>query len=166
MAGASTGSAATMNGPGTVHCQDENGRPRGFVRGLVGGLLIQAVMGLPAGIAQAVGVIPGVGGEPLGTRLLLPLISLPFNIGGVTVRAAFEALVGPLEPWVGHRSATVASNVPFYLLLLSVQVLAVTLLFGGIGRRRALSADLRAHALALAVLANSLANVRWPWWGS
>lgn len=142
------------------------GRPRGFARGLGGGVLVQVGLGLPAGIAQAVGVIPGVGGEPLLTRLVLPLIALPFNVGGVTVRVAFEALVGPLEPWVGHRSATVLSNTPFYLLLLSVQVAAVTLLFGWIGRRRALTADLGAYAVALAVLANSLANVRWPWWGS
>ena len=119
-----------------------------------------------AGIAQAVGVIDGMSGTPMWQRLLVPLMGIPFNCGGLTVRVVFEALVEPLEPIVGHRSATVASNFGFYAVLLAVQMVIVTTINVIRGRRSQIWFDPVIITVSLLLLLNSLVNVTWPWWGS
>lgn len=129
-------------------------------------IILQIVIALPAGIAQAVGVIGGISGTPTWTRLLVPLIGIPFNCGGVTVRVVFEALVEPLEPIVGHRSTTVASNFGFYAVLLTLQVVTMATIIVIRGRRSQRWSDPVIVVASVLLLLNSLVNVTWPWWGS
>ena len=130
------------------------------------GIGLQILLGFPAGIAQALGAIDGISGSPVLVRLAVPFLGLPFNMGGVTTRVAFEYLVGPLEFLVGHRSATVLSNFPFYLVLLSIQVCCVAAAFAARPRSVAVWKDPVWLGLGLLILLNSLANVHWPWWGT
>lgn len=46
-------------------------------------IILQIVIALPAGIAQAVGVIDGISGTPMWERSFVPLIGTPFNCGGL-----------------------------------------------------------------------------------
>ncbi len=133
---------------------------------MVVGTAFQFLLALPTGIAQALGVIGGIGGNPLGVRLLVPLAGAPFNMGGWTVRAAFEALVGPLEFLVGDRTATVLSNAGFYVCLLAIQVALLAFLFAQVWRGEGPRRRLVVALLAAGFLVNSWVNVTWPWWGS
>ena len=130
------------------------------------GVAFQFVLSLPAGIAQSLGVIEGISGEPLWVRLFVPFFGIPFNTGGCTIRVVFELLVEPLEFLVGHRSATVLSNLWFYLILLAGQVALVAFVFAVRCRHRRPKSDSVVIGLAVAVLVNSLLNVTWPWWGT
>ena len=130
------------------------------------GIVIQFVLSLPAGIAQSLGVIEGTSGAQLWVRLLVPFFGVPFNTGGCTTRIVFELLVEPLEFLVGDRSATVMSNLWFYLVLLAVQVALVAVVFAVRCRHRQPKSDPVVIGLAVAVLVNSLLNVTWPWWGT
>ena len=130
------------------------------------GLALQFVLSLPAGIAQSLGVIEGISGSQLWVRLVVPFLSIPFNTGGCTTRGVFELLVEPLEFLVGDRSATVMSNLWFYLFLLAVQVVLVAYVLAVRCRHRRPQSDPVVISLAVAVLVNSLLNVTWPWWGT
>jgi len=142
-------------------------RDRGIAFNAIVGAAVQFLLALPAGFAQVTVVpIPGLSGENWREIASIPVLAAPFNMGGLTVRGAFELLVEPLEFLVGHRSATVMSNFGFFLVLLAIQVGAVALLFAYLRQRRGAWLDTRIGALAAVLLINSLANVRWPWWGS
>lgn len=135
-------------------------------RSFLTGIAVQIALSLPAGIAQACGLIEGISGSPFPVRLLVPFLGVPFNTGGLSTRLLFEHLVGPLEFLAGHRSATVLSNLPFYLVLLTIQTLLVALLFALRSRHRHPSKDPLTLGLLVLFLANSLANASWPWWGT
>ena len=129
------------------------------------GLGLVYVASLPAGIAQAAGLIDGLDGNPWWMRLALPFFATPYNMGGWTVKCVFEVSVGPLEWLVGHRSATVLSQWPLWWFLMAVQSSAVAT---AIGWRLRLGKGLRDRVVVLCVvgvLVNSVMNVRYPWWG-
>ena len=87
------------------------------------GWTLEILLSLPAGIWQSVKGWPhiNVSSSALWSILLIPLLGWPFNAGGYTIRCVFEATVEPLEWLVGHRSATVFSNMSYYAFLLFIQ---------------------------------------------
>ena len=138
---------------------------RGLGSYLLLGCTFQVLLSLPVGIWQALFGWPhiDVKGSPLWGRLLMPLVGWSFNTGGYTIRWLFEATVGPLEPLVGHRSATVMNNLPYLWFLVAVQASIIALIFAMRYKRRRTLVDWLPIALGLLFLVNSLANVRWFW---
>ncbi|MFB0525740.1 MAG: hypothetical protein ACETVZ_09360 [Phycisphaerae bacterium] len=132
------------------------------------GWALQLVLSLPAGVWQGVFRWPHISSSaPLLARVFLtPLVGWPFNTGGYTVRCIFEATVEPLEWLVGHRSATVLSNMPYYLLLMTAQGSILAIIFAFKYKRRKNLADWVPISLAILFLINSFANVSWFWAGT
>ncbi|UCG58118.1 MAG: hypothetical protein JSU70_01165 [Phycisphaerales bacterium] len=128
----------------------------------------QVLLSLPAGIWQTVKGWPhiSVSGSPLHRFVTTALVGWPFNTGGYTVRWVFEATVERLECLVGHRSAVVFSNMPYYLFLVAVQASIIALIFALRYKRDKTLADWPVISLAILFLINSLANVRWFWAGT
>jgi len=132
------------------------------------GWTLQVGLSLPVGLWQTLKGWPhiDVSGSPLWARCLTPLVGWPFNTGGYTVRWVFEATVGPLEPLVGHRSATVLSNMPYYALLMAVQASVIAAVFAFRYKRRKTLIDWVPICLGILFLINSFGNVRWFWAGT
>ena len=132
------------------------------------GWALQLLLSLPAGIWQAVRGWPHISieGSPLWLRFLTPLMGWPFNTGGYTVRYVFETTVESLEWLVGHRSATVLSNMPYYLFLMVVQVTVLAFVFAIRYKREKTLLDWLPVSLVVLFLINSIANVRWFWAGT
>jgi hypothetical protein len=126
------------------------------------------LLSLPAGIWQAIFGWPHIDitSSPLWLRLLIPLVGWSFNAGGYTIRLLFEATVGPLESLIGHRSATVMSNLPYFWFLVVIQVSIIALIFALRYRHCQKLVDWFSITLGLLFLVNSLINVRWFWAGT
>lgn len=131
-------------------------------------LAAQLLIGLIVSAIQIVTVFAGLHSVSFSAReaALSLLLGTPFNTGGYTVRFAFQALVQPLEPWFGHRSSTVFSNLPLYALLLALQMTLVAIPVAVRYRRTKTFKDPLMGALAALLLINGLANIMWPWWGT
>jgi hypothetical protein len=128
----------------------------------------QVLFSMPAGIWQGFVGWPNisVSGSSIWSRLMTPLVGWPFNTGGFTVRSVFEATVEPLEWLVGHRSATVLSNMPYYGFLLLVQAGVLAGLFAWRYKKRRTYKDMFVICMAVLFLVNSFLNVTWFWAGS
>ena len=128
----------------------------------------QVLFSLPAGIWQGLVGWPhiSVSGSSIWSRLMTPLVGWPFNTGGLTVRLVFEATVEPLECLVGHRSATVMSNMPYYAFLLLIQAGILAALFAWRYKKRRTYKDRFVICMAVLFLVNSLLNITWFWAGS
>jgi len=140
-------------------------KTHGFWAYFLLGWTLEVLLSLPAGILQTF-TISGIGGSPLWARLLVPLLGWFFNMGGYTVGYTFEATVGPLEWLVGHRSVTVLSNMPYYLFLMAVQASILACVFAVRYKHRKTFLDWVPICLGILFLANSFANLNWPWWGT
>jgi hypothetical protein len=140
-------------------------RKTGFWNCFVLGWFWQVLFSLPAGIWQSLVGWPhiSVSGWP---RLMIPLFGWPFNAGGFTVRSVFEATVEPLEWLVGHRTATVLSNMQYYGFLLLVQAGILAILFAWRYKKRGTYKDRFVIYMAVLFLVNSLLNVTWFWAGT
>ena len=140
----------------------------GFWRHFILGWFWQVVLSMPAGIWQSLKGWPSIdiSSESIWMRLMTPLIGWPFNAGGLTVSCLFEITVGPLEPLVGHRSATVLSNMPYFAFLLLVQGCILAALFARRYKKRGTCKDGLIICLGVLFLANSLLNVTWFWAGT
>jgi len=129
----------------------------------------QFLTGIAVGIVQSVTLLMGMHSTTMSgiaTLLIVPIFGTPFNTGGFTIRLIFEALVEPLESIVGHRSATVLSNFPFYLVLLFIQIAIVTMLVFIRYRKTKTFKDWLIITVFIAVFINGLMNIMWPWWGT
>ncbi len=128
----------------------------------------QVILSLPAGIWQSLRSWPhiSVSGSPLWIRLLTPLIGWPFNTGGYTVRWIFENTVERLEWLIGHRSATVLSNMPYYWFLLILQGSIFACMFALLYKGNRKITNPFVFAFGVFFLTNSLANVTWFWAGT
>ena len=140
----------------------------GFWNCLVLGWFWQVLFSLPAGIWQSLVGWPhiSISGSSVWSRLMTPLVGWPFNAGGLTVRSTFELTVEPLEWLVGHRSATVLSNMPYYAFLLFIQASILATIFAWRYNRRRTYKDRFVICMAVLFLVNSLINVTWFWAGS
>jgi hypothetical protein len=140
----------------------------GLGYGFLLGWALQVLLSLLAGLWQAVFGWPHISSsDSLSRRLILiPLTGWPFNAGGYTVRWVFEATVEPLEWLVGHRSATVMSNMPYYWFLLAVQGSVLAILFALRYKRRKTLVDWLILCLGILFLVNSFTNVTWFWAGT
>ena len=129
---------------------------------------MQFLMGGVVGLIQSSTLLWGLHSTTVNWvgALIIPIAGIPFNTGGFTTRFAFEALVEPLGSFVGHRSATVLSNLPLYLLLLLLQTAFVSLLVYVRYRKTKTSKDWFIIAIYMAVFINGLTNIMWPWWGT
>ena len=100
-------------------------RQRGLASNFLLGWALQVLLSVPAGLYQAINSWPHIAFSAdsfLWWRMVwVPLVGWPFNAGGLTVSRIFEGTVEPLEWLVGHRSATVLSNVHYFWFLLAVQ---------------------------------------------
>ena len=141
-------------------------KTHGFRAYFLLGWALQILLSLPAGIWQAIMGWPGISLSGFGKRLLIPFIVWPFNAGGYSIRWIFETTVGPLEFLVGHRSATVLSNMPYYSFLLFVQGSIVAAIFAWRYRKKQPFKDIFILCMAVLFLLNSLFNVRWFWAGT
>ena len=129
------------------------------------GIGLQFLLALPAGFLQAFHYVAHVQGKSPMLRMALPFLAAPFNMGGTTMRAAYEAIVGPPAAARSGVASGAISHFHVYLPLLLVQVVLVAYVFAQrFGVRRSFR-DPAVLALGAFVLANSLANVAWPWWG-
>ena len=128
----------------------------------------QVVLSLPAGIWQSFKGWPGISisSESILKRLIMTLVGWPFNAGGLTIRVVFETTVEPLEWLVGHRSAVVLSNMPYFAFLLLVQGCILAVLFAWQYKKRRTYIDRLIICLGVLFLTNSLLNVRWFWAGT
>jgi len=140
----------------------------GFRSCFVLGWFWQLLLSLPAGIWQSLIGWPhiSVSGSSIWLRLMIPLAGWPFNAGGFTVRSVFEATIEPLEWLVGHRSATVLSNIPYYAVLLLIQAGILATLFAWRYKKRGTYKDWFVICMAAMFLVNSLLNVTWFWAGT
>jgi len=82
------------------------------------------------------------------------------------LRSVFEASVSHLEWLVGHRSATVLSNMPYYWFLLLIQGGILAGLFAWRYRKKQTYKDWFVICMGGLFLVNSLTNVRWFWAGT
>jgi len=129
--------------------------------------VIEFVLSIPAGIYQAIAGWPGITmSGPVLERLVIPFFGSIFNTGGFSIRLFFESTVEPLEWIVGHRSATVLSNLDYYLFLLLIQTVFIAFLVGTRWYKTKKFFDPIAIIVLLLVLVNSLFNVRWFWAGT
>lgn len=128
----------------------------------------QVLLSLPAGIWQSLKGWPhiSISSETIWMRLMMPLVGWPFNAGGLTVSSVFEVTVEPLEWLVGHRSATVLSNMPYFAFLLLMQGSILAALFAWRYRKQGTCKDRLIICLGVLFLANSLLNARWFWAGT
>jgi hypothetical protein len=136
--------------------------------GFLLGWALQVLLSLPAGLWQAVFSWPHISssGSLLRRLILVPFMGWPFNAGGFTVRWTFEATVEPLEWLVGHRSATVMSNMPYYWFLLAVQGSVLAIVFALRYKSRRTLIDWLILCLGVLFLVNSFTNVTWFWAGT
>lgn len=143
-------------------------KPLGIRAYFLLGWCLQILLSLPAGIYQAIFSWPHIATSAslLKRFLFMPLVGWPFNTGGYTVRWVFEATVQRLEWLVGHRSAVVFSNMPYYWLLLMLQGSILAIVFALLYKRGRKIAILPLLALGVLFLFNSLSNVRWFWAGT
>jgi hypothetical protein len=129
------------------------------------GLGLQLLLSLPAGLLQAFHYIDHIQGKSPGLRMALPFLAAPFNIGGSTLRYLYELLVGAPAPARSGVASGAISHFHVYLPMLVMQAGFLAWLFARrFGPRRSFQ-DPVVLCLAAFVLANSLANVAWPWWG-
>lgn len=127
----------------------------------------QVLLSLPAGIWQGLAGWPHISvSESIWSRMMIPLVGWPFNAGGLTVRLVFEVTVKPLEWLVGHRSATVMSNMSYYALLLVIQAGILATIFAWRYKRCRSYKNRFVICMAVLFLVNSLLNVTWFWAGS
>lgn len=82
--------------------------------------------------------------------------------GGWSVQQVFEATAKDVT---GHRQSTFADNWHYYLALTALQTLLVAALLARRERGSFARDPLAWLVLALA-LANSVAGIAWPWWGT
>jgi len=82
--------------------------------------------------------------------------------GGWSVQQVFEATA---EDVTGHRQSTFVDNWHYYLALTVLQTLLVAALVAR-RERGSFRADPLAWLVLVLALANSLAGVPWPWWGT
>ena len=87
----------------------------------------------------------------------------PVHLGGATVAAVFENTAKAVS---GHRQSTLIDNLPWWLVLTGIQTAFIAWAFVARWRQRASLRDPVLVALGALVLANSLVNAEWPWWGS
>lgn len=127
---------------------------------------IQFLLSLPAGLAQAFHYIRQVQDKSAGLRLVVPVLAAPFNMGGLTVRSAYESVAGPPAPAKTGLGSGVFPTFHIYLPFLAAQVGFFSWLFVRRFRKTRKFAEPTMFLIAAALLANSLVNVSWPWWGS
>jgi hypothetical protein len=145
-------------------------RRRGLASNFLLGWALQVLLCMPAGLYQAMNAWPHIAfstDSSLWWRMVwVPLVGWPFNAGGLTVSWMFEATVENLEWLVGHRSATVMSNVHYFWFLLAVQGSLIALLFSLRYTKKKGLFDPFIVCLAVIFLINSMLNVRWFWAGT
>jgi len=141
-------------------------KKHGFWTNFLLGWIFQILLSLPTGIWQAVMGWPHINVSGSIRRLLIPFTGWPFNAGGYTLRSVFEASVSHLEWLVGHRSATVLSNMPYYWFLLLIQGGILAGLFAWRYRKKQTYKDWFVICMGGLFLVNSLTNVRWFWAGT
>lgn len=139
------------------------GRSPGYYFALVVGVWF--LLSLPAGLWQGLAGIEKIRNKPAVLRLAIPFIAAPYNMGGWTVRQAFETVTDPLAQDPGGQPRPVAVlRYPVYMVFLFVQVAAVGAAAVFRIRRTRRFGDPVLAALAAAVLFNSLVNAQWEWW--
>ncbi len=126
----------------------------------------QTTAGLAAGIIQWATLALGwhwpttIDGErPLPVILLGSVV----QVGGYSVRWAFETLMEAVGNALGHRVSTL--HLPLYFPLWLLQVLLVTFITAWWLRRPG-STWRKLTVVFVALLVNGLLNITWPWWGS
>ena len=151
--------------PDKLHVRINNMKKRTIIACAFG---MQLLIGVVVGVVQASTLLIGLHSTSINwiDAFIIPVFGIPFNTGGFTTRIIFETLVEPLELFIGHRSATVMSNLPFYLSLLALQMTLVSILIFARYQRIKTSKDWFIIAISISLLANGLMNVMWPWWGT
>ncbi len=119
-------------------------------------LAIQTIIGLLTGVAQAFGAVAGI--DNGFVRLLVPLLGLSYNTGGVSVRFLYEA--------IARDRTVVVMGDPIYFVLLAIQVGVICLAFVHLMPRKEWPVkSLRYFIIGILVI-NSALNISWPWWGT
>lgn len=95
------------------------------------------------------------------------LFGLPFQTwvlpGGYIVQQVFESSAKAIS---GHRQATMMDNVPIYFALTLLWLLPWATVIAARLRRGRLRKDPVVIPVAIVLLANSIAGIAWPWWGT
>ena len=120
------------------------------------------VQGLIAGCAAAAHVgfiLPGSGNMPIWDRVQFAVKSMPFHAAGWTGRAAYDAtLIGNAAPPAQHLDQ--------FLPIAAIQMGIIATIIAVRKSRQSDSVDLFFGFIVLALIANSLLNIKTPWWGS
>jgi hypothetical protein len=127
----------------------------------------QILLSLPAGIWQAVNgwsYLPIIG-TPMWSRVVTPLTNWPFNAGGYTVNCVSHWTVGFWKWALGERLAVVLGNMPYYALLMVVQLSVLAVVFAVRYKKRRSLVDWAPAVIGILFLINSLANVGRSWAG-
>jgi hypothetical protein len=133
-----------------------------------GGRLVQsaglvALAGLVASLTQLATFATGRHASDFSPALVgtLPL-AWWILAGGWSVQQVFEETAKDVT---GHRQSTFVDNWHYYLALTVVQTLLVALLVAR-RERGSFTRDPLAWLVFALALANSLAGIPWPWWGT
>jgi hypothetical protein len=133
-----------------------------FVQAL-GALALAALVADLAQVTAAMGgwIWPEVSFSPGTLALALPLSWL-VACGGWSVQGVFELTAKAVT---GHRRDTLMDNLPYFAGLTALQMGLVALVVALCWRRPRWRDPAVVCAFALA-LANGLAGITWPWWGT
>jgi hypothetical protein len=120
---------------------------------------------MPAILAQDVMLLGGFSSTSFHPEELL--VGLPFQTwvlpGGYVVQHLFESSAKAIS---GHRQSTMMDNVPIYYSFTLLWLLPWAALIAARLRRGPLRKDAAVLPVAILLLANSIAGIAWPWWGS
>jgi hypothetical protein len=122
-----------------------------------------ALAGLLASLVQLAGLAAGWLASDFSPAFLVTLpLAWWILTGGWSVQQVFEATAKDVT---GHRQSTFADNGLYFLALMIAQTFVVAMLL----RRRDrvnLGRDPVGWIVFVLALANSLAGITWPWWGT
>lgn len=129
------------------------------------GISVQLLLSVPAGLAQGFYYITKIEDKPFMLRMLVPFLSSAFNMGGRTVRTAFDLLSG--------GNLTGSDKIPLGILhfqywfpFIVLQTVVLGYLFALRFEKKRSWTDPYILAGAFLFLANSVINASWAWWST
>jgi hypothetical protein len=135
------------------------GGPRTWLLAIAQGLGIQAIIGGVMSAVQVGWFLEGSGDMSPAERITTTVQGIPFNAAGWTGRSLFEHFTADAHPGA-------MSDLDGYLPIAGVQIAVVALVIAWRKMQDESLCDVVVLFIIGLLLANSICNVSWPWWGA